>query len=237
MGARSSIGHPSTATVFGRKVRARLGQTRQRVREVRSVPADDPLRPLYVRNLRHMKVEGYMTLAQARWFRDFYSSHPDIKRVLEIGFNLGHSAMNTLASRPDTTVTSVDIGEHGYVRDAARYIGRRFPGRHELVVGDSKDVIPRLASAAVKESYDLIFIDGGHSYEDAAADLTNCAALADKNTVVILDDYLPERHWGVGPVQAWNELTSAGFITPHEIAGDDTRRWAVGHFALLNGAE
>lgn len=214
------------------KIRNVLGGYRQRVAEARTVPANDPLKPLFLRNLRYPRAEGSMSLGQAKWLRDFYQNNEDIKQILEIGFNLGHSAVNALTSRPDIAVDSVDIGEHDYIEATAKYVQRRFPHRHKLIIGNSTDVIPALA--ATGEKYDSVYVDGGHDYETAKADLLNCRRLAHDGTALILDDYMPERHWGVGPYRAWNELVADGLIQQDGIIESQNRRWAIGHYATRN---
>ncbi len=65
------------------------------------------------------------------------------KRILEIGFHAGHSAMTFLSNTDiDATVTSIDIGFHvDYLPTAKIFIDRMFPGRHTLVLGDSREIL------------------------------------------------------------------------------------------------
>ncbi len=42
------------------------------------------------------------------------------------------------------------------------------------------------------EKFDLVFIDGGHTYECFLSDLQNCKQLAHEETIVIIDDYVAE---------------------------------------------
>jgi hypothetical protein len=44
-----------------------------------------------------------------------------------------------------------------------------FPGRHELITGDSRETVPAFADEYPTRAFDLIYIDGGHDYEIAKA--------------------------------------------------------------------
>jgi predicted O-methyltransferase YrrM len=132
-------------------------------------------------------------------------SDPKVKTAMEIGFNAGHSADVFLGANPSLHLTSFDLGAHEYVTAAKEYIDKTYPSRHTLILGDSTTTIP----AHKQTTYDLIFIDGGHEYEIAKADLLNCRRFADENTIVIMDDtmFMNERGWlapfNVGPSRAW----------------------------------
>jgi hypothetical protein len=60
--------------------------------------------------------------------------------------------------------------------------------------------------------YNYIFIDGGHDYHTAKADLVNCRSLADKKTIVIMDDIVKDSNnqekYNIGPTKAWSEEIS-----------------------------
>jgi hypothetical protein len=118
------------------------------------------------------------------------------KRIMEIGFNAGHSA-ELFLKYTSAHVTSFDLGDHPYVTHAKEYIDAYYPGRHSLILGDSTVMVPKCIG-----KYDVIFIDGGHDYEVARADLQNAKKLARKNTM-----YTPEwvHPYTVGPTQAWLE--------------------------------
>ena len=98
-----------------------------------------------------------------------YVTQPEVRKILEIGFNAGHSSELFLRENTAAHVTSFDLGEHRYVQTAKEYLDRRFRRRHVLVLGDSTQTVPGFESNYL---FDLIFIDGGHSYEVAKADLS-----------------------------------------------------------------
>ena len=91
----------------------------------------------------------------------------------------------------------------------SRLKGIKFRGRTpgvRLFKGDTtrtlRDAAPEIGRA------DLIYIDGGHSYETVRSDWENSAALCGPGTVVLIDDY---PNWGVGPL----------------VDGIDRSRWKV----------
>ena len=161
--------------------------------------------------------------------------------ILEIGFNAGHSACTMLNAHKDVTITSFDIGHHylgnkkgdDYGKYAHEFINGRFPGKLELILGDSKKTIPEFGKDNPNEKFDLIFIDGNHSYVGAKTDIENCKQLAHKDTIVILDDHIgppwrisdlvtdphvgsPEASWvqgyNKGPIKAWSEAIREGVV-------------------------
>jgi predicted O-methyltransferase YrrM len=144
-------------------------------------------------------------------------------RILEIGFNAGHSAELLLQTCPEAHVTSVDIGYHDYVRSAKHAIDKAYPGRHTLILGDSLNVIPHLADVLRPEMrFELVFIDGGHDYPIATGDLCNCRAIAAPDAVVIMDDTYRSREaqsFNKGPTRAWDEAVAAGWVN-HEGADE-----------------
>lgn len=125
--------------------------------------------------------------------------------VLEIGFNAGHSAV-VILENSNAHLTSVDIGDHSYVYPAQSQIAEWYPGRHTLIVGDSRTVIP-----TIHGKFDLIIIDGGHYGDVPSRDLSNCRRLAHKDTVVIMDDVCPASY-GIMPSRTWEDFINKSLI-------------------------
>ena len=137
-------------------------------------------------------------------------SNASPKTIMEIGFNAGHSA-ELFLENSNAYVYSFDLGEHfhQYLKYGKQYINNTYINRHILILGDSTIRIPIFAQNN-NIKFDIIFIDGGHSYDVAYADLMNCRKLATENTIIIMDDIIkkPEFQAGhtVGPSKAWNKL-------------------------------
>ena len=136
------------------------------------------------------------------------TSKPDIN-VMEIGFNAGHSAELMLENNKSLKLTSFDLGQYDYVLPGKEYINMTYPDRHKLYLGDSTLTVPAFTKQYPDAKFDVIFIDGGHLYPIAKADIDNCFHLAHKDTIVMLDDTMYtkdwEEGWTTGPTKAWLE--------------------------------
>lgn len=131
----------------------------------------------------------------------------DSPRILEIGFNAGHSSALFGALFPAAQVLSIDINAHDYVTPAYQWLSEHTPPERALILVDSTQAVPRLDD----ELFDLIFIDGGHDEPVAWADLINCARLAGPDTVLFMDD-ICNAGYGVGPRAAWDKAVADGLV-------------------------
>ncbi len=195
--------------------------------------------------LRLLHVEGHLGKTEAQFIRHLLRRRTSVREVVEIGFNAGHSSYLFLATRPDIRVVSFDLGEHEYVDLAKQIIDATFPGRHELIKGDSRLTVPAFADQHPGRRFDLVFIDGGHDYEVARADIENCQRLSSPQSLVLMDDLDPGEEWGIGPIRAWREAQEEGRVrqellleegfpvlesTAEESAVPGSHVWALGHY-------
>ncbi|MEX0596292.1 MAG: class I SAM-dependent methyltransferase, partial [Candidatus Paceibacterota bacterium] len=136
------------------------------------------------------------------------------ENILEIGFNCGHSSALFLANS-NANVVSFDLGEHAHVNHCKQIIDNMFPNRHQLILGDSLKTIPEYIKNN-SSKFDIIFIDGGHSFECAASDIYNCQYFVNDNTIVILDDTINDislvAEWNAGVNEAWKFYKDRNYI-------------------------
>lgn len=170
------------------------------------------------------------------------AEHSGATRIAEIGFNIGYSTIGFLESSPHAHVVSFELDARPCVELAKEFIDSRYPGRHELVVGDSVSTVPEYAHVLGEggAEFDLVFVDGSHEYQTVTADIRNSRRIAASGAIVIMDDLTPWYIWGEGPTQAWHESVAAGIIEPLEylvdgqvvdaIEGPADRAWTVGRF-------
>ncbi len=131
----------------------------------------------------------------------------NIIEVMEIGFNAGHSANLFLSTNSKIHLTSFDIGIHNYTKVGKEYIDNKYSNRHNLIIGDSKISVPEFIKKNPNKKFDLIFIDGGHEYDVAKADVINCKLLANEESIIIIDDVVKKciRSWNLGPNKVYEE--------------------------------
>ena len=165
---------------------------------------------------------------------------PGVKIIGEIGFNAGFSSYTFLRANPAAIVYSFDLVEFDYTLPAKQYIDTEFPGRHILIRGNSLETVLQFHEDHPGVTFDLAFVDGGHDYEVAKADLVNMRVLSTKDTILVTDDLTPWKPWGEGPTRAWQEALSEGLVIQEELVRDGKivstieppgeRSWVVGKY-------
>ena len=169
-------------------------------------------------------------------FYTLLARQPWVNQICEIGFNAGHSALYWLASSNRTKLLSFDLGSHDYAKVMAGFMTSAYPGRFEIVWGDSTKTVPEFVKTSKVSgktlSCDVIVVDGGHSYEIAIADLRNMQAFAmSPRHLLLMDDMPCKAPYCLGPDRAWRELRNV--IKP--IFGcsnypDESRGFSVGYY-------
>jgi predicted O-methyltransferase YrrM len=130
-------------------------------------------------------------------------------RVLEIGFNAGHSSTLFLMNS-NAKVVSFDLFWHEYVNVGKEYIDKHFPERHILIRGDSLNTLPEFLKVN-KEKYDLFYIDGGKHGDTIRSDLNACMKLSHEKSLIILNDTIMTKNefkcgWNYGATNTWLDM-------------------------------
>ncbi|MBS0619840.1 MAG: class I SAM-dependent methyltransferase [Verrucomicrobia bacterium] len=191
----------------------------------------------YFLNPIHSKAnEGYSSLLQRATFFEDLQKMPQVKRIFEIGFNGGHTSELFLNSSVDAEVVSLDINMHPYTKIGVEFIRKKYGDRFEFIEGDSRVKVLEYAESHPGDKFDLIFIDGCHTFDACVADIKNCQRLAHKDTLVWIDDYCP-----VGVKTAVDHCIKQGLLTLIEAktVTDESgeRAWAIARYPYLSDAE
>ncbi len=109
-------------------------------------------------------------------------------KTLEIGFAAGHSAAIMLLANPALTIRAFDTCGLAYTQPCLEFLNSIFDGRITMVKGASQATVP---ADAVGE-YDLIHIDGDHTYCAVAKDIENSMPKSVLGAIVVMDDYEAE---------------------------------------------
>ena len=168
----------------------------------------------HVRDNGARMYEGGASVEEALYLRNI-ARITEAGAIAEIGFNVGFSSIAFLESGPDVTVVSFELDRRHGVELAKQFVDERYPDRHELVIGNSVQTVPAYAEDRAG-TFDLAFVDGGHEYDVATADIRNICRLVRPGGIVVVDDLTPWYPWGVGPSQAWQEAIDDGLIDPLE---------------------
>lgn len=151
--------------------------------------------------------EGYMTKEQEQQFTEHLRRY-SITSIMEIGLNGGHSAYHFIQQCKNLKkFVSFDLGLYPETKCAVQFFRETYGDMFEFFGGPSQRSVPEYLIKNPSQTFDLIYIDGSHEYEECYLDIINCKQLAHQNTIVWLDDCTFE-----GPTRAIKELVEAGFI-------------------------
>ena len=117
---------------------------------------------------------------------NLYELAKNADNILEIGFNMGNSALLYLISNNYSKIVCFDICHHKYTRLSFEYLNQLFPNRLILIEGDSTKTIPSFYEDKYNNFFDLVHIDGGHHIDIANQDFINTYHMA--NNLIIFDD-------------------------------------------------
>lgn len=138
---------------------------------------------------------GYLYHPEVDALKELAQSLPAKPHVVNIGAGNGTSGLAFMESRPDLHLYTIDIqkeaspfgclaGEEAVFRDA----GFWGDPRHQQIHGDSKDVGREWAQRGYGP-VDMVFIDGGHQYHEAAGDITLWLPHIKSGGIIAVHDY------------------------------------------------
>jgi predicted O-methyltransferase YrrM len=107
--------------------------------------------------------------------------------VLEIGFNAGGSASMFLQIDPTLIYHSIDIELN---QESKEFLEKKY-NLFKLFKYDSKFIDP-VNSLSLRETYDMVFVDGEHTPEGVVADIES--ALKFQPGYILFDDYRHPSH-------------------------------------------
>ena len=107
--------------------------------------------------------------------------------------------------------------KHPYTIYGKEYIDLKYPKRHQLIKGNSLYSVPRFDKNI---KFDLIFVDGGHSFVVALCDIINMRSYANKDTILIIDDV---NFFSVK--KAWQYCVDHKIITPGKYFASGRKGW------------
>jgi predicted O-methyltransferase YrrM len=120
--------------------------------------------------------------------------------ILELGTSLGITACY-LANSPNAHLTTLEGSKAVWEQAQLTFEKAKLGSKIVSQLGTFDSLLPALIHKQPK--YDLIFIDGNHSYEATLRYVEMLSPLLSKNGLLILDDI----YWSTGMTKAWRETT------------------------------
>ena len=115
----------------------------------------------------------------------------NVKKMIEIGFNAGHSGVVFLSALPkDGSILFFDLNDHKYAKPCYNLLKASFSQVKDFIAGDSRETIKKYLQDNPNEvgTFDCVHVDGGHSKEVALSDVAYSDILLRKGGIMILDD-------------------------------------------------
>lgn len=128
---------------------------------------------------------------------------PHMLNIMEIGFGAGNYSELFLEANANVSVTSFDFNNTDFTQEAACFIHRKYPNRHNIMFSDSTTIAK--FQGIFKIHFDLIFIHSTDNYEKVKEYILVCKKLAHENTVIIIETTSDSVvHSNRGAKCAWN---------------------------------
>lgn len=112
-------------------------------------------------------------------------------KIIEIGFNAGHSLLLMLLENPKAEYLLFDLGIHSYTKPCFEYLKNSFSDtKINIIYGDSIETVKNYINnnPNEKNQFDFIHIDGGHEINILDNDFTNSIELLKNDGLLLIDD-------------------------------------------------
>ncbi|MBU9889106.1 MAG: class I SAM-dependent methyltransferase [Candidatus Omnitrophica bacterium] len=175
---------------------------------------NDPSRPQKFQNTGEYNFSSdWVSVHVPVWkkFLDQYKGEPKI-RYLEIGVFEGRSLiwmLENILTHPSATATGIDPFYDPYHKTCLTNLNKSgLANKTTLIAGKSQEKLRDLPLS----SFDIIYVDGSHTSQDVATDVTLGWMLLKNGGIMILDDY----GWSTGFPEDLNPRIAIDcFITTH----------------------
>lgn len=144
------------------------------------------------------------------------------RSVLEIGVANGGSLREwAQVAADDAVVIGVDIG-------VPEMFAAKEKQQVHLIAGNSHSPETMRLITGIQKSFDFLFIDGGHEYENVKADFEMYSPLVVKGGIIAFHDIVPGPRANVGGVpEYWQELKA---LLPNHL--EIVKDWAQGGYGI-----
>lgn len=122
---------------------------------------------------------------------EYFTKIADGKKILEIGTLDGGSAIAFLKGNPELVVTVDNFSMAGiehFKRDVSFHTAYENLKEHKncwMLIGNSSEVLDMIADCY----FDILFIDGDHSYEGVKRDFESGLRLVKQDGLILFHDY------------------------------------------------
>ena len=140
-------------------------------------------------------------------------------RVLEIGTFQGSTVSYWASRKPNACFLSVDnfawVGDGTRKGNAAKWVENQCTPNMHLFIGTAQD----LSQIVDRGHFDVVFIDGDHSYDGVRKDLLTAHAMLTPGGHIMGHDYMTDNPGQDGVTRAVNEFCEASGLAISKTVG------------------
>jgi predicted O-methyltransferase YrrM len=134
------------------------------------------------------QLEGYFYRQQALEVAPYVQKIKKGGLLVELGTFRGRSALFWSLVNPDISVVTIDasLGDPGYIVPGTKIDPRALQPNVTFIESTFDE-----ASKKINRKIDFLFIDGNHSYESVARDISVWAGKVKRGGYILFHDYIP----------------------------------------------